>query len=48
MNSAPAFNWHQVVRDSQGNVRGVLKIFGDPSEGYRDYQAVAQAAKARG
>jgi hypothetical protein len=48
MNSAPAFNWYQPIRDGQGKVRGVLKIFGDPGESYRDYQAVAQAAKARG
>ena len=43
----PAFNWYQVIRDGQGKIRAVLKIFGDSAESYRDYQAVAQAAQAR-
>jgi hypothetical protein len=46
MNGAPDFNWYQVIRD-QGKIRGVLKIFGNPNESYRDYQAVAQAAAKR-
>jgi hypothetical protein len=45
MNGAPAFNWYQVIRNDQGKVRAVLKIFGNPNESYRDYQAVAAAAK---
>jgi hypothetical protein len=48
MNADPAFNWHQVIRDRQGRTRAVLRILGNPSESYREYQAVAQAAKARG
>jgi hypothetical protein len=47
MNADLAFTWQQVIRDRQGKVRAVLKIYGDPSESYRDYQAVAQAAQAR-
>jgi hypothetical protein len=47
MNGAPDFNWYQVIRDPQGKIRAVLKIFGNPSESYRDYQAVAQAAAKR-
>jgi hypothetical protein len=45
MNGAPAFNWYQAIRDDQGKVRAVLKIYGNPNESYRDYQAVAAAAK---
>ena len=48
MNGAPDFNWYQVIRDGQGKIRAVLKIFGNPEESYRDYQAVAQAAARRG
>jgi hypothetical protein len=48
MNADPAFNWHQVIRDRQGRTRAVLRILGNHSESYREYQAVAQAAKARG
>lgn len=47
MNGAPDFNWTQVIRDSHGSTRAVLKIFGNPNESYRDYQAVAQAAAER-
>jgi len=47
MNGAPAFNWYQMIRDDQGKIRAVLKIFGNPNESYRDYQAVAAAAKGR-
>jgi hypothetical protein len=47
MNGAPDFNWYQVIRDGQGKIRAVLKIFGNPNESYRDYQAVAQAAAKR-
>ncbi|HEY4562718.1 MAG TPA: hypothetical protein VIJ36_07045, partial [Thermoanaerobaculia bacterium] len=47
MNGAPDFNWYQTVRDPQGKIRAVLKIFGNPNESYRDYQAVAQAAAKR-
>jgi len=47
MNGAPDFNWYQVIRDGQGKIRAVLKIFGNPNESYRDYQAVAQAAARR-
>ncbi|HEY4595006.1 MAG TPA: hypothetical protein VIJ02_01295 [Thermoanaerobaculia bacterium] len=47
MNGAPDFNWYQTVRDPQGKIRAVLKIFGNPNESYRDYQAVAQAAARR-
>ncbi|HEY9420169.1 MAG TPA: hypothetical protein VIW92_02055 [Thermoanaerobaculia bacterium] len=47
MNGAPAFNWYEVIKDPSGKVRAVLKIYGDPTESYRDYQAVAQAAEAR-
>ena len=47
MNGAPDFNWYQVIRDGQGKIRAVLKVFGNPSESYRDYQAVAQAAAKR-
>jgi len=47
MNGAPDFNWTQVIRDGQGKTRAVLKIYGNPNESYRDYQAVAQAAAKR-
>ncbi|HTG32873.1 MAG TPA: hypothetical protein VLB76_08055 [Thermoanaerobaculia bacterium] len=47
MNGAPDFNWTQVIRDGQGKIRAVLKIYGNPNESYRDYQAVAQAAAKR-
>ena len=47
MNGAPAFNWYQVIRDGNGKIRAVLKVFGNPNESYRDYQAVAQAAAKR-
>jgi hypothetical protein len=45
MNGAPAFNWNQAIRDDQGKVRAVQKLFGNPNESHRDYQAVAAAAK---
>jgi hypothetical protein len=45
MNGAPDFNWYQVIRDGQGKIRAVLKIFGNPNESYRDYQAVTQAKR---
>lgn len=48
MNGDPAFNWHHVIRDGNGKIRGVIRILGNPNESYRDYQAVAQAAEARG
>jgi hypothetical protein len=48
MNRAPAFEWYQAVRDGHGKVRAVLKILGKPDESYRNYKAVAAAAKARG
>ncbi|HEX4499046.1 MAG TPA: hypothetical protein VIE43_25440 [Thermoanaerobaculia bacterium] len=47
MNGAPAFEWYQAIRDGQGKVRAVLKILGNPNESYRNYKAVAAAAKAR-
>ena len=47
MNGAPDFNWYQVIRDGQGKIRAVLKVFGNPKESYRDYQAVAKAAAKR-
>jgi hypothetical protein len=47
MNGAPDFNWNQVIRDGQGKIRAVIKIYGNPNESYRDYQAVAQAAGKR-
>lgn len=47
MNGAPDFNWYQVIRDGQGKIRAVLKIFGNPNESYRDYQAAAEAAAQR-
>jgi hypothetical protein len=47
MNGAPDFNWYQVIRDGQGKIRAVLKVFGNPNESYRDYQAAAQAAAKR-
>lgn len=47
MNGAPDFNWTQVIRDGQGRTRAVLKIYGNPNESYREYQAVAQAAAKR-
>lgn len=48
MNGDPAFNWHHVIRDGNGKIRGVIRILGNPDESYREYQAVAQAAEARG
>ncbi len=47
MNSAPSFEWHQVIRDGHGKVRAVLRILGKPDESYRTYKAAAAAAKAK-
>jgi hypothetical protein len=45
-NGGPGFIWYQVIRDGQGKNRAVLQIWGNESESFRDYQAVAQAAEA--
>jgi hypothetical protein len=45
MNAAPSFEWYQPIRDSQGKVRAVLRILGNPTESYRNYKAAAAAAK---
>ncbi|HEX3129549.1 MAG TPA: hypothetical protein VH394_19585 [Thermoanaerobaculia bacterium] len=47
-NSGPGFVWHQVIRDGQGKNRAVLQIWGNESESFRDYQAVAEAAEKKG
>jgi hypothetical protein len=36
MNSGPAFNWIQVIRDPQGKPRATLRILGNPTQSYRD------------
>lgn len=40
MNAGAAFNWIQVLRDSQGKPRATLRILGNPTESYRDEKAV--------
>jgi hypothetical protein len=45
MNGAPSFEWYQPIRDSQGKVRAVLRILGNPKESYRNYKAATKAAK---
>lgn len=47
-NAGPGFIWHQVIRDGQGKNRAVLQIWGNESESFRDYQAVAEAAEKKG
>lgn len=47
-NGGPGFVWHQVIRDGQGKNRAVLQIWGNESESFRDYQAVAEAAEKKG
>lgn len=44
-NGGPGFAWYQVIRDGQGKNRAVLQIWGNESESFRDYQAVALAAE---
>ena len=46
-NGGPGFVWHQVIRDGQGKNRAVLQIWGNESESFRDYQAVAEAAEKK-
>ncbi len=38
--SGPAFNWIQVIRDSQGKPRAALRILGNPTESYRDFEDI--------
>jgi hypothetical protein len=40
MNAGPAFNWIQVLRDSQGKPRATLRILGNPTESYRDFEDI--------
>jgi hypothetical protein len=46
-NGGGGFVWHQVIRDGQGKNRAVLQIWGNESESFRDYQAVAEAAEKK-
>jgi hypothetical protein len=46
-NGGEGFVWHQVIRDGQGKNRAVLQIWGNESESFRDYQAVAEAAETK-
>jgi hypothetical protein len=46
-NAGPGFVWHHVVKDGQGKTRAVLQIWGDESESFREYEAVAEAAERR-
>lgn len=46
-NAGPGFIWHHVIRDGQGKTRAVLQIWGDESESFREYQAVAEAAERK-
>ena len=46
-NSGPGFVWYHMVRSGPGKPRGVLLIVGDQSESFREYQAVAESARAR-
>jgi hypothetical protein len=46
-NGGEGFVWHQVIRDGQGKNRAVLQIWGNESESFRDYQAVAEAAEKK-
>ncbi|HEV7508021.1 MAG TPA: hypothetical protein VGS07_24265 [Thermoanaerobaculia bacterium] len=44
MNAGPAFNWIQILRDPQGKPRATLRILGNPTESYRDEDAVDRGA----
>jgi hypothetical protein len=44
MNAGPAFNWIQVIRDSQGKPRATLRILGNPTQSYRDGEADERGA----
>lgn len=46
-NGGSGFIWHHVIRDGQGKTRAVLQIWGDESESFREYQAVAEAAERK-
>ena len=46
-NAGPGFIWHHVIKDGQGKTRAVLQIWGDESESFREYQAVAEAAEKK-
>lgn len=46
-NAGPGFIWHQVIKDGQGKTRAILQIWGDESESFREYQAVAEAAEKK-
>ena len=46
-NGGPGFVWYHIVQDGQGHNRGVLEIDGNQSESFREYAAVAEAAKKR-
>jgi hypothetical protein len=47
-NAGPGFVWHHVIKDGQGKIRAVLQIWGNESESFREYQAVAAAAAKKG
>jgi hypothetical protein len=46
-NAGPGFVWHHVIKDGQGKTRAILQIWGDESESFREYQAVAEAAEKK-
>jgi hypothetical protein len=46
-NGGPGFVWYHIIKDGQGQTRGVLRIDGNQSESFRDYAAVAEAAQKR-
>lgn len=46
-NQGDGFVWYHVVRDGQGRNLGILQIWGNENESFREYQAVAEAAEKK-
>ena len=44
MNRDPAFHWYHLIPGAGGKNRGVLEIWGNENESFRDYEAGAKAA----
>ena len=43
----PVCGARQVIKVGQGKTRAILQIWGDESESFREYQAVAEAAEKK-
>jgi hypothetical protein len=48
MNRDPAFHWYHLIRGADGKIHGVLEIWGNDKESFRDYEAGAKAAAKTG